>query len=689
MPAPPIYLATVVLGAFLLFLVQPIMGKFILPWFGGGSSVWTTCLLFFQTVLLAGYAYAHVLTTRLAPRRQAVVHLSLLICALFFLPITPDDRWRPEPNDGPVGRILVLLLMTIGLPFLVLSATAPLLQKWFAISRPGQSPYRLYAFSNAGSVAALTLHPFVVEPLMTRQMQSWIWSGGMLAFVVVCGGCAILIWRLGPSMGNDPAAVDVEATDKGKSNIGPGDFWRWIGLSGCGSILLLSTTNEMSQDVTVMPYLWVLPLGIYLISFILCFDKAERYSRRVCGNGFLASLLLLCVAMFAKNHLHLYARMAFYAATLFFGCMVCHGELYRLRPAVARLTAYYLTISAGGAAGGLLVAVVAPVVLHDYYEHQLGLLACAAIVGRLVFRGGAGRVGWSSLFQRAWTGIAIACCVGIMACEVWMSRKTVTVASRNFFGAIAIHEVDAREGTGRGQYLQHGNIVHGYQVLESGKRRYPTGYYGETSGGGFLLTTLPISGPRRVGVIGLGVGTLAVYGRSGDVYRFYEIDPAVIDAAWNHFTFLADSAATIEIARGDGRLALEREPAQQFDVLVLDAFTSDAVPVHLLTVEAFDAYRRHLKPGGVLAFHLSSQHLNLTSVVRAAADHLGLRHLSFDDLPPQEAWWLLASKWTLVSSDAVFLDRLAQAHPVTRGGGPSGTAILWTDDYSSLLPVLQ
>lgn len=689
MIARSIYFVPIFLGAFLLFLVQPIMGKFILPWFGGSSAVWTTCLLFFQLALLGGYAYAHALTKWLEPRRQAVVHLSLLVAALFFLPIAPDQAWKPDLNDGPVSRILALLLMTIGLPFAVLSATAPLLQKWFAISRPGESPYRLYALSNAGSVAALALHPFVVEPLMTRQGQSWFWSGGMIAFVIACAGCAMTVWRVGPggqiadgnsrpgdAIGKEPAARR-------------GELFLWLALSACGSVLLLSTTNEISQDVAVVPYLWVLPLGIYLITFIVCFDKPERYSRRFCGNGFLASLLLLCLALFARNSLHFYARTALYVVSLFFGCMVCHGELVRLKPAVTRMTLFYLAVAAGGAAGGLFVALVAPANFNDYYEHQLALIACAALVGRLFLFSGSTPEKTAPLVERAWTVTVIAACASMLVYDAWVFRKSAIFSTRNFYGAVMVHDFWPGKDSDPVRFLQHDNIIHGYQVMTPEKRREPTGYYEKSSGGGTALELFRADKPRRVGVVGLGVGTLAAYGRSGDTFRIYEIDPQVIDAAGNYFTFLSDSAATIEIAQGDGRLLLERETLQRFDILMLDAFTSDAVPVHLLTIEAVKLYQRHLKPDGILAFHLSSRNLDLTAVVRAAAEHLGLRHLLVVNAPEPVSIGFYSSEWMLVSSNAVFLDQLARAHPGTRRGGSAKTIRLWTDDYTSLLPVLK
>ncbi len=686
MSAFPLHAATVFLGAFLLFLVQPIMGKFILPWFGGGSSVWTACMLFFQLALLAGYGYAHGLAGRFSPRRQATIHACLLLAGLCFLPIIPDAAWKPSPDNAQVGRILLLLAATIGVPFLALAATAPLMQVWFSMTHPGRSPYRLYALSNAGSVAALLLYPFAVEPLLTRQTQSWLWSGGMCLFAAVCAGCALRLPRPAapvPGRAPDEAGPVPDGGDNG------GGFGAWLGLSACGSVMLLATTSEISQDVAVTPYLWVLPLGIYLITFILCFDHPRWYSRRLHGPAFLAGLLTICLALFWRNSVGLYFKTALYAATLFFGCMVCHGELVRLKPRLERLTAYYLTISLGGAAGGLFVALVAPAVFNDYHEYPLSVLACAGIVGwRALSRSGKDTARLPNP-ARLGMAAAIVACAGILIYDAWMSRRNAVFAERNFYGAIAIHDIAAKGDIEAARYLQHDNIIHGFQVTAPEKRREPTGYYGASSGGGVMLGSFRTDRPRRVGIVGIGVGTLATYGRKGDVFRLYEIDPAVVDAATRQFTFIEDSRAEIRIVQGDARLMLENEEPQDFDVLVLDAFTSDAVPVHLLTIEAFETYRRHLSPGGVLAFHLSSQHLDLTKVVRSAAEHLDLRHLRMFEPPPRDKWWLYASEWMLVSTDAVLLDQLARSHPSTRRGGSSRTIRVWTDDFASLLSVLN
>lgn len=689
MPVPTLFAAAIFLGAFLLFLVQPIMGRFILPWFGGGASVWTACMLFFQIALLAGYAYAHLLTSVASAKRQAIVHLALLAGSLAFLPIAPDLAWKPEPGEASAGRVLLLLSATIGPPFVLLSATAPLIQKWFAHVFPDRSPYRLYALSNAGSVAALAVYPFLVEPLMTRQSQSSGWSGGMILFAVVCGGCAAVILKATQPSEHLPASADAPTTSAKTDDPGA-PAARWLALSACGSVLLLATTSEMSRDVAVMPYLWVAPLAIYLATFIICFDRPERYSHKIYGHAFLLALVAVCFGFYFRNSLGFYARVSIQSVALFLGCMVCHGKLANLKPAPTRLTAYYLSISTGGALGGALVSLAAPMLFCGYHEYALGLLGCAVLcIGRPGRKLQGDQPDSSPWLDRSWKWAAIAGCAAFFLFDVWSANKTALSSSRNFFGAISVHELKTDDSERNARYLKHDNIVHGFQLQAPGKQDTPTGYYGPSGGGGLILNEFRVDRPRRIGIVGLGVGTLATYGRPDDVFRIYEIDPAVIEAARTSFTFLQDSKAAIETIEGDARLVMEQEPEQAFDVLILDAFTSDAVPVHLLTIEAMQTWRRHLARDGVLAFHLSSQHLQLSSVVGAAAEELGMARLRIRDRPRPDLWERYTSEWMLVSDDAILLDRIGAAHPSTRRGGSDKKIKPWTDDHASLMSVLN
>lgn len=693
MPAPPIYLATLVLGAFLLFLVQPIMGKFILPWFGGGPSVWTTCLLFFQTVLLAGYAYAHALTSKLRPRAQCAAHLAALGIALAFLPIVPNEAWKPAPETAPTLRILLLLGVTIGWPFFVLSATAPLLQRWFSWLEPGKSPYRLYAWSNGGSLAALLLYPFAIEPDFTRSAQSALWSVGLLAFVGCCGTVAWRLRRLPEIPEESAVSVDAEAASPIGAPASGANRMLWIAFSTLGSALLLASTNTICRDVASTPLLWMVPLSLYLVSFIIVFHDPKSYQRVIYVSGFFLSLMGVAAALYLRNYLTLSLQAWAYCFALFFGCMSFHGELARLRPAHAGLTSYYLAISIGGALGAFLVAIVAPALLDHYYELQIVLIAGAVLLLAALLRDKESRLN-RGLYRANWAWLATALFVAALAYQqdASYSSRDAIHASRNFFGALMAHEKGADDPAAHRRILQHGNIRHGTQFLSDALRREPTTYFGRSSGGGLAFKATEHLAQRRIGVIGLGVGTLAAYGREGDSMRFYEIDPNVIDAAENYFSYLKDSKARIEIVRGDARLSMEAEPPQAYDLFVVDAFSSDAIPTHLLTREAFDLYRFHLKPGGVIALHVSNRHLMLPLVVWAAAYDMRLETALIDDIPSKEdrvAKGIGASTWMLVTSNKAFLEQeLIATNAVDVTFFPK-TVRMWTDDYSALYPVLR
>ena len=740
-------------GAFLLFLGQPLVGKYILPWYGGGPGVWTTCLLFFQAALLAGYAYAHLLCTFLSPRRQALLHGILLGVALLFLPIAPGASWRPRAGDDPVLSILLLLTATIGLPFVVLSATGPLLQRWFSLVRPGVSPYRLYALSNAGSLLALLAYPAIVEPRLTRAAQADAWSIGLAFFATACAICAARVWR---SASDVP--VDIPASPAGTAERDePGDALFWVGLPAIASILLVSTTNRLCQDVAAMPLLWVLPLGVYLLSFIVCFDHAAWYARGpftglACG-GVVVTWHLLASGNSAPLRLQLLGHLL----TLFAACMVCHGELYRLRPGPSRLTGYYLAIAAGGAIGGLAVAVVAPVLSNDDHELPLGLWMMLVALGALSFRHRSRSI---ALFAALGTLVAVAllpllrsvCNHGrpiaaeaaaflpvaapwvagfallfvVCLCDVWrrvlappwrpaaggflmllagaagtafmlLERNAAdrpVLRSRNFYGTLEVLEppVDLPDDVHR--LLVHGATTHGLQLISPGRTGIPTTYYATTSGVGRAIHSLEAGDgwfePRSIGLVGLGVGTIAAYAREGDTLRIYEINPAIRDIATSRFSYLDQCPGEIEVVMGDARLTMEREIAeghrQEFDLLALDAFSSDAIPVHLLTREAWDIYLAHLAPGGILAVHISNRYLDLAPVVERLADHFGLAVVSVND-PGGDEWWAYGSTWMLVSRDAAAFDReviAAVADPCGAGAG----CPLWTDDFASVWSII-
>lgn len=665
--------AAILPSAFLLFLVQPLIGRFVLPWFGGSPGVWTTCMLFFQATLLGGYAYAHLLARYVPPRGQAAAHIAVLALSLLSLPIIPAAGWRPVDGRDPSGRIVLLLAATIGLPYLALSATSPLLQSWLARSWPRGSPYRLFALSNLGSLGALFAYPLVVEPYLTRRQQAWAWSGGMAVFAAVCAACAAAVWRRAGREDVAPLAESPGAT----SGTPRGRVFLWLALPFCASVLLLATTNTLTQDVAVVPFLWVLPLALYLVTFVVAFDGPRWYPRRV-----VVLLLPLCALWVARLYwfafgLGLAEQLAGYLTILFVACLFCHGELARLRPDPRRLTGYYLAIALGGALGGVFVALVAPRLFVQFTELPLAMAAVPLLgLWCLILSPPPGRVAMAG---------ALALAAGLILGLLLMGGpiagdERVIARTRNFYGALSVVETTPRDAAGPVRIFRHGHVNHGTQYLDPAKWNVPFDYYLPDSGLGRLMAAYPRQRDRKIGVLGLGAGVLAAFAKPGDVYRFYEINPDVETMARKYFTFLKNTPATADVVLGDGRLSLEREPSQQFDVLVMDAFTGDAIPIHLLTTEAFDTYLRHLKPDGVLAVHISNRFVDLYSVVLRQVEHVpGLRAASFVDA---------SSHWMLLTRDPSFwnLPRIAEAarHP------PVDPAVgRWTDDHIDLLRVVH
>ena len=580
-----IYAATIFLSSLLLFLVQPLIARLILPWFGGSAAVWTTCMLFFQVLLLAGYAYAHGVARR---RYEPLIHSALLVAAVATLPIMPAESWKPAGGAEPITRILLLLGATVGLPYFLLASTSPLVQAWFARARPGANPYRLFALSNLASLLALLGYPLLVEPYLSAREQVSVWSWLFAGFAVLC---AALAWRT-PRPAAAPGAAQAAPA------LAARDIAWWLALSATGSVMLLAVTNHLTQNVASVPLLWLVPLALYLATFIIAFEGARWYQPR-----FLWPLLLVALVAMAwllvdtEYHYQLALQLGVFLAGLFVGCLFCHGELYRTRPPPAHLTAFYLTVSAGGALGGLFVAVLAPLVFTGYFELGAGL-AALAVLAALRFSS-VGRVAYMT---------SLLVVLGVGACATYdgfRHQRDVRVAKRSFYGVLRVKEYGEPGDDSHLRRLVHGTIMHGEQYMSEARRRTPTTYYTETSGIAAAIRAKQ-DHPVRVGVIGLGTGTIAAYGRPGDVYRFYDIDANVIRIAREQFTFLADSRAQVETALGDARLTLEREPPQGFDVLGVDAFSSDAIPVHLITREALQTYLRHMKPGGIVAFHVSS-----------------------------------------------------------------------------------
>jgi len=674
---------TIFTSAFLLFLVQPVIAKQILPWFGGSAAVWTTCLVFFQSVLTAGYAYADWTVRRFAPRTQARLHIALLVASLAALPIIPAASWKPTGTENPAAQILGLLVVTIGLPYFLLSTTSPLVQAWFARAFPGRSPYRLFALSNLASMLALLGYPFLLEPWITTRLQARAWSVAYVAFVLLC---AVLAWRSSTAAASRLAQGAAVAPATGAWTVtdaaappSRGQQLLWALLAMTASVLLLAISNHITQNIAAVPLLWVVPLAIYLLTFVLCFDTTGWYRRELFLALGAAALGVMAWSLADSRLTHeLELQLAVFTVGLFLACMFCHGELARQKPAARYLTRFYLMISLGGAGGAALVGLVAPLVLPARFELALGLGLCAVL---LVWQSRSGPL--------PLTALGAVAAIATAGCGVWYVHNfyddTIATA-RNFYGVLRVQESGGNEA-GRHRSLIHGTIMHGNQYLDPQFRRRPTTYYTATSGVGRVLESMhPRLAPLKVGVIGLGTGTLAAWGATGDEYRFYDINPAVVDLARRDFSYLRESEAHITTVLGDARLSLEREPPQQFDLLAIDAFSSDAIPVHLITVEALDVYRRHMKPDGVIAFHVTNRFLDLVPVVQQLALARGMHAVWVDD--DGDDPMASRSDWVLLSAGPSVLDRpqiansatAIDAHPQWR---------LWTDDFNNLFQVLK
>lgn len=682
------------LGALLLFQVQFVLGKQVLPWFGGVPAVWSTCLVFFQTLLLAGYAYAHGLT-RLPIRRQVAVHTALLALAALSLtvrafgwpsPITPDQAWRPAPERSPVGQILVLLTVAVGLPYLVLSTTGPLMQRWWAAVWPERSPYRLYALSNAGSLAGLVTYPFLVERFLAVPRQGWLWS---LLFLSYVAAALVATWTYA-RQGEADARLRATAGDAPAPVLHEHVLWAW--LAAAAAALLQSTTAWLTVDVAAGPLLWMAPLAVYLISFIVAFEYPRLYHRLTWTLLLLLTLAGALTAAQADTDWSPAWHMLAGLSLLLAACLFCHGELGVRAPPPVHLTRFYLIVAAGGAAGSAATALLPPVLSTWVIEYPLSMLAVALglfAVHASAFRASeAARLPW---WSRLIAVAIVPTIVGLARFAVLEGRQQqsdVIHASRSFFGWIRVREGEAAGG-GRYRRLLHGNTVHGNQFLEPPRDRQPTSYYTVGSGIGQAMAWLHARDngrPVHAGVAGLGTGTMAAFARRGDVFRMYEIDPQVIAMSTMSppiFSYVADAEGGVVIVPGDARLSLEREPDNGFDILVLDAFSSDAVPGHLLTVEAFHTYRRHLRDArSLLAVHVSNRFLDLRGIVRtggAAAGFASVVVAHYPDGDGEES-----TTWMLLARDRSVLEAFgdpseAESAPWVRP---------WTDTWSNLFDVI-
>lgn len=694
-PRVILYVSAIFLSSSLLFLVEPMAGKRLLPLLGGSSAVWITCLVFFQTTLLLGYLCAHAIATRLSRRAQLVAYGFLLMVSL----VQVFANLHPHPHAStvrPVFSVLWVLAMLIGLPFLALSATNPLLQSWYAHGRSEYAPpYRLFALSNFGSLLALLAYPVLVEPNFSLRAQTLAWSVGFFVFVVVCG--VIIAGRRKVPELREPeitpsstVSVAVPTTSQAGTAVAsslipqtvptPGEKTLWLLMAACGSLLLSAVTSHLSQNIAAIPLLWILPLTIYLLTFVLAFNGGKIYQRLII-MGLLPSALGGVGYLIADTAMDvpIMISIPLFCLTLFIGAFFCHGELYRRRPAARYLTQYYLLIAAGGALGSMFVGVLAPLVFSGSYEMAWSLVYTAALAAAIMWK-----EHWA--WRIFWPAAAAALLV-VVVLQERADRVDAIVQVRSFYGTLRVTDEET-EDAGRFRTLIHGTIQHGTQFMASDElRRLPTTYYSRDSGVGLALDNCCKGRARRVADIGLGTGTLAAYGEPGDVFRFYEIDPRVEVIAKNVFTYLRESKAKIEIAHGDARLSMEAEPPENYDVIAVDAFSGDAIPVHLLTAEALKLYQRHLAPGGIIAVHISNTYLSLAPVVQAQADHAGL-HAVLVSTEDNDDTGAFSSDWVLVTANEKFLALPEIADASAKIDLKPGLR-LWTDDYSSLLPILN
>lgn len=669
----PIYAGTIFIGAFLLFQIQPMIAKMILPWFGGSAAVWITCMLFFQTWLLAGYIYAHLVVRYLRPRAQILTHAVLLSASLLVLPIVPAAGWKPTGSEAPILRILGLLTVSVGLPYFLLSTTSPLLQAWYSRKYKTALPYRLFALSNLASLLGLLAYPFLVEPNITIRQQSIGWSTAYAVFVIIAVATA---WISRNAAADDICSVSEQAADHPECR--PPSFREkllWLVLAACASTMLLAVTNHLTQNVTSIPFLWILPLSLYLLSFILCFDYENLYSR-----SWYLWIMTLALGVMSYGLVNWNARtnlmlvIISFSAGLFAGCMFCHGELVKRKPHPRFLTSFYIMLSAGGALGGLIVALAAPTLFSGYYELPASLAICAVLL-------------FIVHLQRRWFNlIGSMVMVGVMLASgyyVYTYQQTARALVRNFYGMLRVNEYDKGEEI-ETRRLVHGAITHGVQFVDPEWRHDPIAYYAPASGVGMAIQYLR-KPSLQIGVVGLGAGTLAAYAEPGDLFRFYEINPLVVKLAREEFTYLSDCRGRAEIILGDARLSLEQEKDRRYDLLVIDAFSGDSIPAHLLTTQALELYFSRLNADGILALHISNAHLDLEPVVEKLARTLNKQAILINNAEDEEEE-IYSSDWVLMTSKPLGSTEITKAATALKSDPKMR---VWTDDYNNLFQILR
>jgi hypothetical protein len=666
-----LYGFAIFLSAFLLFLVEPMSAKQLLPALGGSSAVWLTCLVFFQLTLLLGYLYAHWLTRRPFHLSQQLLYLGLLAIAVVLL--AAQKLIRPDLSQGsthPVTTIFIALTLTIGLPFLLLGSTSPLLQIWLFRKQGGQVPYRLFALSNIGSLLALIAYPTLVEPHLTLKLQRTLWTVG---FIVYASLCAILSRQV-------PATPALQPTDTDTPPASLATKWLWFLLPMAAAMQLSSVTSHITSNIAAIPLLWILPLAVYLITFILAFEFPRFYRRSIVVRLLVIMLASLGYAISKiDSSLPIGIAILFFLTEAFVSCLFCHAETYALRPRrSSETTFFYLLVAAGGVTGTFFIGIASPLLFSANYDLSITFVVTALLALAVTWPDGWGQ-------RLLWCTSSVLLLFLNFALHGAYAQQSL-LETRNFYGSLRVKGGVTQAGQPL-RMLLNGTIQHGNQVFSPGLMRSPTTYYARGSGIGLALANCCDNRPRNIGVVGLGTGTVAVYGNPGDQIRFYEINPHVQPIARNLFTYIRDSPAHITIVEGDARTSLAHEAPQRFDILVVDAFSGDAIPLHLLTTEALTLYQKHLSPNGILAFHVSNQYLNLAPEIAQLAASIHMQAKIFDT-PSVDARDEFRSTWVLVSDSPTFFT-LPDVAAIASLISPIPGLRAWTDDYSSLLPIFQ
>lgn len=689
-PTKLLFALTMTFSGFLVFQVQPIIAKFILPWFGGSATTWSVCLLFFQVALLFGYGYVHALTVPLKPRTQVILHAALLCVAIYMLPITPSDIYKPVNADDPIGRILALLTMSVGFPYVVLSTTSPLLQRWLAVLDKDLLASRFFAVSNCGSFVGLLTYPFWFEQQLSSVDQTIWWSRAFLAFAVTMAPCMFVLLRSGRA----PSEV-APAVETGVAGATGDCFPAWTGYAMLGSVLLLATTNELTQWTAVLPFLWILPLSLYLATFIIAFGHQNLYDRRTFAVLFATAFAITFLLPPTDPEEIFLPTLLFPLVTMTLGCLICHSEMVRLQPPAPRLPRFYLATALGGALGGVLVTLVAPAIFSDYWEFPLALTCVGCIALALEWRHLDRPAG------RLWPAIATCVfCIGMagIVYRVRITESTLVDRTRNFYGVIKVvrdPEDDPQRAT---LSMVQAGSPQGSQYLAPERRAEPYCAYLPGAGVGRAFSALRAQAAEqgrkglRIGVVGLGVGVTSALTRADDTLVIYELNPAVTEFARKHFTFLADSPTPIQVQHGDGRILLERalqagHPGD-YDLLIIDAFRGASPPLHLMTREAFDIYRRHLRPDGILAVNFEISILDIDPLHRGLAASTGM-DVGWFETPDTGDECDDSISWALYAPDARLLRRPEIAPGLSPWRDGRSDQLVWTDASANLLSIVN